>query len=82
LFSRGDVDYAELVQIGVGIIAFDFENFRDEPASRTPLDLYNNIKGISDVGFNGSVRKLDSALQDTTGEAREPLSRGAGVNCG
>src|SRR5208282_5520113 len=73
---------AEVEQVSVGIVALDFEYFRDEPSSRAPLDLHDHLQRISNVALDGAVRQLNAALQDTTCKARETLPRGTGVDCG
>src|SRR6266446_850348 len=79
---RCDIDGAEIEQVGVGVKALDFEHFGNEPAPRAPFNLHDHVQGISDVGLNSSIRKFDAALQDTAGEAGEPLFRGTRMNRG
>ena len=57
------------VQIGVCVEAVYFEDFGDEAKAGAPFNLNDNVERISDVGFDGPVRKFDIALQNTTCES-------------
>src|SRR5216683_7414922 len=71
---------AAVEEISVGVVAIDFEHFGDETASRPALHLDDHIERIADVGFNGAVRQLDAALQDTACKTSEALPCGVCVN--
>jgi len=54
-----DIDRAEVEQIGIGIVAVDFEHFGNETPSGPALDLNHDVQRISDVrldGANANVR--------------------------
>src|SRR5580765_5365367 len=40
------------------------------------------VNGVGDVGFDGLVRELDSALEGATGKPGKRLGRGVSVNGG
>jgi hypothetical protein len=63
------VDRAVIEEIGVRVVAVDFEHFRDVAASGPAFDLNDDMERVSDIAFNGAVRELDTALQRA---AREP----------
>jgi len=48
------VDRAVIEEIGIGIIAVDFEDFRNVAASRPPLDLNDDMERVGDVALDGS----------------------------
>jgi hypothetical protein len=58
----GDVDGAEVEKIGVGIVAVDFENFRDESSARPSLYVDDDVERIGDVRLNRTVGQLNPAL--------------------
>lgn len=41
---RGDIDRAEVEQIGVRIVAVDFEDFRNKTATRTAFDVNHHVE--------------------------------------
>ncbi len=59
-----DIDRAEVEQVSVGIVAVDFEYFGNETSSGPSLYLDDDIKRIRNVGLDGAVRQLDTALED------------------
>src|ERR1700722_13107047 len=69
-------------QVRVGIVPVDKEDFGNVSASGPTLDLNDDIERIGNVGLDGPIRELDSALQDTAGEAREALLRGVCMDGG
>src|ERR1700735_47592 len=81
VFSRSDVNRAEVEQIGVRVVALDLEHFGDEPASRAPFDLHDDVQRISDICLHGTVRRINAALQAATCETSEPLFRRTRMNC-
>ena len=62
VFLRGDVDGAEVEKIGVGVVAVDFENFRDKSSAWPSLDVDYDVERIGDVRLYRAVRQLDPAL--------------------
>jgi hypothetical protein len=52
LLLGSDVDGAEIEEIGVGVIAVDFEDFGDESAARPSFDVDDDIERVADVCFN------------------------------
>src|SRR5713226_7704951 len=63
------INRAVIEEIGVRVVAVDFEHFRDVAASGPAFDLNDDMERVSDIAFNGAVRQLDTALQRA---AREP----------
>jgi hypothetical protein len=47
MFPWGDVDGAEIEEVGVRVIAIDFEDFRNEAAAWPALDLNDHIQRIA-----------------------------------
>jgi hypothetical protein len=76
------VDHAVVEKIGVGVVAVDFEDFRDIAASRPAIDLNHDMEGVADIALDGAVGQLDAALEDTAREPGETLSGRVGVNGG
>src|ERR1700757_579260 len=70
-----DINRAEVEEVGIRIVAVDFEHFGDEASAGPELYLNDHVQRIADVGLDGKVRKLDAGLQDTGGKAREYDSR-------
>jgi len=60
-------------KVGVRIVAIDFEDFGDEPPSRSSFDVDDDVEGIGDVCLDRSVRQFNSTLEHTTRESRESL---------
>src|SRR5713226_6651401 len=81
-FLLSDVDGAKVEQVGVGIVAVDFEDFGNEPSARPAFDLDDDVQRIPDVRLDGAVRKFHAALQNAAREASEALLRGARVDGG
>ena len=50
----GGVEDAVVEQIGIGVVAVDFEHLGDEPASGPSFHLHNEMQRIRDVGFDGA----------------------------
>jgi hypothetical protein len=44
VFSRSDIDGAEIEEVGVGVVAVDFKDFGDETPPRPALDLNDYIQ--------------------------------------
>jgi hypothetical protein len=68
VFSRGDIDDAEVEEVRVGVVAVDFQDFGDEPSSRSALDLNHDIQRITDVCFDRAKAKVNP---DTTMATRD-----------
>ena len=49
------VDCTVIEGIAVGVVAVDFEHFRDVAASWSALDLNHDMERVSDVGLDSSV---------------------------
>jgi hypothetical protein len=62
VFLGGDVDGAEVEKVGVGIVAVDFEDFRDESSARPSLDVDYDVERIGDVRLDRTVRQFNPAL--------------------
>ena len=56
VFSRGDINRAEVEQVGIGVVAVDFKDFGNESAAGTALDLNHDVERIADVCLDGGVR--------------------------
>ena len=69
-------------EVSIRVVSVDEQDFGNVSASRAALDVDDDIQRIGDVGFDGSVREINAALQNTTGEAREALVRGVRMNGG
>ena len=69
-------------EVGVGIVMMDFKNLRDETPPGPSFHMDNKVEGIADIGLDGPVGKLDTALQNATGKARQALLCRIGVNGG
>lgn len=76
------VNRAVVEEIGVGIVAVDFQYFGDVPPSRPALNLDHDMKRVGDVALDSSIREFDTALQDATGEPSKPLLCGIRVQRG
>src|SRR6266404_1504017 len=81
-FLLSDVDGAKVEQVGVGVVAVDFEDFGNEPSPRPAFDLDDDVQRIADVGLNSAVRKFHAALQNAAREASQALLRGTGMDGG
>ncbi len=66
---------AIIEQVRIRVVSVDEEDFGNISASRPAFDVDDDIKGISDVGLNCTIRKVHAALQNTTSETRETLLR-------
>ncbi len=53
MFPWSDVDSAEIEEIGIRVVAVDFEDFRDEAAAWPALYLNDDIQGIADIRLDG-----------------------------
>src|SRR5712664_1968728 len=81
-FLLSDVDGAKVEQVGVGIVAVDFEDFGNESSPRPAFDLDNDVQRVPDVGLNSAVRKFHAALQNAAREASQTLFRGTRMDGG
>ena len=64
MLSRRDKDGAKVEEIGVRVIAVDFEDFGDESAARPSFDMDHDVERVTDVRLDGAVRQFHAALQD------------------
>jgi hypothetical protein len=67
------VDRAVVKEIGVGVVTIDFEHLGNIPTPWPPFDLNHDMDGVADIALDGTVRKFDAALQNTTRESRKSL---------
>src|SRR5258708_26257831 len=67
------VDRAVIEEVGVRVVAVDFEHFRDEATPGPALDLNDDMERVSDIAFNVAVLELDTALQRAAREPSETL---------
>ena len=59
---RGDIDGAEIEEIGIRVVTVDFEDFGDESAARPSFDVDDDVQRVTDVCFNGAVGQFHAAL--------------------
>src|SRR5437879_2340928 len=64
----------------VGVVAVDFEHFRDVAASWSALELKRGLERVADVARDSSVEEFDVALQREAREGGEAVLRRIGVN--
>jgi len=57
----GDIHGAKVKKVGVRVVAIDFEDFRDEPPSRSSLDVDDDVERIGNICLDGSVRLVNRA---------------------
>src|ERR1700738_1453674 len=81
-FLRSGIYSAKVEQVGVGIVAVDFEDFGNESSPRPAFDLDDDVQRIADIALDRAVRELDAALQNTTRKASEALLRGTRMDGG
>jgi len=77
LFSATRDDF-EIVTVCLWVIAVkavNFKYFRNIAATRTALDLDDDVERIGDVGLDGVIGELYTALQDAGREAGNALGR-------
>ena len=67
------VDYGEIVLVQIGIVAIDFDHFRNKAPAWSPFELDDHVQRVPDVGLNSSIGQVNSALEDATGESCEAL---------
>ena len=63
-------DRDELVFIRVRMVAMDLEDLADETLSLKTVDVNEKIEGVGDVRLDGSMGKLDAALERQVLETR------------
>jgi hypothetical protein len=62
VFSRSGINRKEVEPVRIGIVAVDFKDLGNETATRTALDLNYYVQPVTDICFDGGVRKLYPAL--------------------
>ena len=67
------VDYAEVVLVQIGIVAIDFDHLGNKAPAWSPFELHNYVQRIPDVVLNSTIRQVNSALENATGESCEAL---------
>ena len=55
--------------IAIGIVAVDFHDFGDEAPAGAAFEMYNDIYGISDIGFDGAKAKVSPETTIATSES-------------
>jgi hypothetical protein len=65
VLSLSRIENAVVEQVGIRVVAVDFEHFGNEAASRPSFHLDNDIKRIGNICLDGAVRKVDPALENT-----------------
>ena len=56
-------------QVRVRVVSVDEQDFGNVSASRTALDVDDDIERIGDVCLDGSIREFDAALQNAARES-------------
>jgi hypothetical protein len=62
VFSRSGINRTEVEPVRIGIVAVDFEDLGNETATRTALDLNYYVQRVTNICFDGGVRKLYATL--------------------
>jgi hypothetical protein len=73
LSLRSHKELLKVVAVSVGVVSDDLRHLGHESCTRSPFDVNQQVEGISDIALDGSIRKLDIALQNATGEATDCL---------
>ena len=55
LLPFGGIQNAVIKEVGVRIVAVDFEDFRDESVSRSPFHLHDDVERIRNVCLDRAV---------------------------
>src|SRR6185436_16632717 len=63
VFPGSDKDRAEIKDVGVWVVAVDFEDFGDKSQARPSFDVHNDVQRIRHVRFNRTKAKVNP---DTT----------------
>ena len=71
---------AVAVFIAIGIVAMNFHDFGDEAPARAAFEVHNDVDGVTDVRFDGAVRQVHAALQNTARESGKALLGGRGMD--
>ncbi|SRR5260370_11910595 len=66
LLLAGLIDYAEVVLVLIGVVTIDFDHFRNKASAWSQFELHDNVERISDVGLDGPIGQVNSALEDAT----------------
>ena len=67
------IDCAEFVFVGVGVIAMDREDLGNKASARAAVEVYDDVKGITDIALDRPVREFNPALKDATHKPGETL---------
>jgi len=63
-----------VVFIPVGVVAVDFHDFGNEAPARPPLQMHNDVYGVTDVCLDRAIRQIHAALQYAARESSKALS--------
>src|SRR5260370_2832068 len=69
------VNGAIVKEIGIRVVAVDFEDLGNVSASRHAFEMDDHVQRVSDVGFCSPVGKVHSASQHAACESTECLQR-------
>ena len=58
----GRVNSAEVIGVGCRVVAGNFDDFGDKPASRSAFELEDDVERIADVALDGAIGEFDTAL--------------------
>ena len=65
---------AVVVFIPVGVVAVEFHDFGNETSPRPPLQVHDDVYGVTDVCLDRAIRQIHAALQHATRESSKALS--------
>src|SRR5215467_15049824 len=66
-------DGPQIEPVCIGIVAVEFRDFRNEPASRPAFKVNEHVQRIANIGADGGVRNVYPAKQNAAREPREAL---------
>jgi hypothetical protein len=82
LILRANENRFEFIAVKVRFVCGNFGNFGNEPSARPTFEMNEKVEGISNIGLDGPVGKIYTALQHATCKTTEGLSGTVGMNRG
>ena len=58
----GRVNLAEVIGVGCGVVAGNFDDFGNESFSWPAFELNDDVERVADVVLDGAIRELDATL--------------------